>query len=51
MKTNEYSELREWPWYVDDSVLKCKRNRAKAILNDQEPDIKFTKEVYKKETR
>ena len=46
--TNEYPELKEWPWYVDDSVLKCKRNRANEILdhlNNQEPEtIKFTKE-------
>ena len=45
-KTEEYPELREL-WYVDDSVLKCKRNRAEEILNhlnDQEPEIKFTKE-------
>ena len=47
-KSNEYPELNEWPWYVDDSVLKCKKNRATAILdhlNSIEPDdIKFTKE-------
>ena len=46
-KTEEYPELREWPWYVDDSVLKCKRSRAEDILNhlnNQEPEIKFTKE-------
>ena len=50
MKTDEYPELREWPWYVDDSVLKCKQNRAEAILNhlnDQEHKIKFTKEEKK----
>ena len=47
-KNNEFPELNEWPWYVDDSVLKCKRNRAEQILehlNRQEPGvIKFTKE-------
>ena len=47
-KNNDYPELQEWPWYVDDSVLKCKRNRAEEILdhlNAQEPGIiKFTKE-------
>ena len=47
-KTNEYPELNKWPWYVDDSVLKCKKNRATTILdhlNSIEPDhIKFTKE-------
>ena len=32
VKTEEYPELQEWPWYVDDSVLKCKRNRAEVIL-------------------
>ena len=26
--TNQYQELKEWPWYVDDSLLRCKRNRA-----------------------
>ena len=50
MKTqNEhFTELKERPWYVDDSVLKCKRNRSEEILehlNEQEPGvIKFTKE-------
>ena len=47
-KTNEYPELNKWPWYVDDSVLKCKKNRATPILehlNSIEPDhIKFMKE-------
>ena len=47
-KTEMYPELKEWPWYVDDSVLKCKRNRAEEILNhlnEQEPGIiKFIKE-------
>jgi len=40
--------LNEWPWYVDDSVLKCKREKATTILdhfNNIEPNvIKFTKE-------
>ena len=42
--SSEYAELRE---YVDDSVLKCKWNRAEEILNhlnEQEPEINFTKE-------
>ena len=47
VKTDDFPELREWPWYVDDSVLKCKRNRADEILNhlnSQEEEIQFTKE-------
>ena len=47
-KTEEHPELNTWPWYVDDSVLKCKRNKAQVILdhlNSIEPDnIKFTME-------
>ena len=47
-KTNEHPELNDWPWYVDDSVLKCKRHKAQEILdhiNSIEPEhIKFTKE-------
>ena len=47
-KSTEFPELQEWPWYVDDSVLKCKRPRSEEILrhlNNIEPDcIKFTKE-------
>ena len=47
-KTEEHPELDNWPWYVDDSVLKCKRHKAQDILdhiNSIEPDhIKFTKE-------
>ena len=47
-KSDQFPELKEWPWYVDDSVLKCKRNRAEPILNhlnQQEPGvIRFTKE-------
>ena len=42
------SELNDWPWYVDDSVLKCKRVKADPILdhlNSIEPKhLKFTKE-------
>ena len=38
-------ELNNWPWYVDDSVLKCRRPKAQVILNhlnDIEPEhIKF----------
>ena len=47
-KTTNFPELNEWPWYVDDSVLKCIRNRSIEILdhlNSIEPEvIKFTKE-------
>ena len=47
-KSADFLELEEWPWYVDDSILKCKRNRSEEILNhlnQQEPGIiKFTKE-------
>ena len=47
-KTEEHPELDNWPWYVDDSVLKCKRHKAEEILdhiNSIEPEhIKFTKE-------
>ena len=47
-KTTEHPELNNWPWYVDDSVLKCKRNKANILLehiNSIEPEsIKFTKE-------
>ena len=43
-----FPELYDWPWYVDDSVLKCKRPRADEILdylNSIEPGvIRFTKE-------
>ena len=45
-KSIEFPELEQWPWYVDDSVLK--RSRSEEILkhlNSIEPDcIKFTKE-------
>ena len=47
-KTEEHPELNNWPWYVDDSVLKCKQHKAQPILdhlNSIEPEhIKFTKE-------
>ena len=47
-KTDEHPELNDWPWYVDDSVLKCKHNKAQPILdhlNSIEPEhIVFTKE-------
>ena len=47
-KSESFPELENWPWYVDDSVLKCKREKASEILNhinEIEPDsIKFTKE-------
>ena len=26
--SDEYPELNQWPWYVDDSVLKCKKERT-----------------------
>ena len=47
-QNERFPELKEWPWYVDDSVLKSKANKAEEILdhlNAQEPGIiKFTKE-------
>ncbi len=47
-KTAEYPELNSWPWYVDDSVLKCKQSRSNPILNHlnsiDPQHIKFTKE-------
>ena len=47
-KHDAFPELNEWPWYVDDSLLKCKKEKAGQILdhlNSIEPDIiKFTKE-------
>ena len=47
-KSNDYPELNSWPWYVDDSVLKCRTNRSTDILNHLnsiEPEhIRFTKE-------
>ena len=46
-KHDDFPELTEWSWYVDDSVLKCKRDKATTILdhlNNIEPNvIKFTK--------
>ena len=50
VKSTEYPKLQEWPWYVDDSILKCKRNRSDVILdhlNEQDTAIKFTKEEEK----
>ena len=50
VKSAEYPELQEWPWYVDDSVLKCKRNRSDVILghlNEQDAAVRFTKEEEK----
>ena len=50
-KSPLFPELNDWPWYVDDSALKCKNNRADEILNHLnsiEPDsIRFTKEEEK----
>ena len=47
-KHEEFPEINEWPWYVDDSVLKCEMGRPKRILdhlNSIEPGvIVFTKE-------
>ena len=47
-KSTDFPELNNWPWYVDDSVLKCKRERSEVILNHlnniEEGIIKFTKE-------
>ena len=50
-KTEQHPELNSWPWYVDDSVLKCKRPKSQEILdhlNSIEPEhIIFTKEEEK----
>ena len=47
-KSPEFPELNSWPWYVDDSVLKCIREKGVQILNHLnsiEPGIIiFTKE-------
>ena len=47
-KSEEYPELNDWPWYVDDSVLKSKCNKTNDILehlNSIDPEhIKFTME-------
>ena len=44
----DFPELYNWPWYVDDSVLKCIEHRSDEILgylNNIEPEvIRFTKE-------
>ena len=46
-KTDEHPELNNWPWYADNSELKCKRHKAQLLLdhlNSIEPDrITFTK--------
>ena len=31
-KSSSFPELNEWPWYVDDSVLKSKGTRSNEIL-------------------
>ena len=50
-KSNSFPELDEWPWYVDNSVLKCRQIRSNEILeylNSIEPQvIVFTKEEEK----
>ena len=50
-KTEQHPKLNKWPWYVDDSVLKCKGHRSQEILdhlNSIEPEhITFTKEEEK----
>ena len=47
-KHDDFPEMNEWPWYVDDSVLKCNRRNAEKTLNHLnsiEPGvIVFTKE-------
>ena len=47
-KSDDYPELNNWPWYVDDSVLKCKKRKSNPILdhlNSIEPEfLRFTKE-------
>ena len=47
-QSEDYPELGQWPWYVDDSVLKCKTDRTDVILahlNSIEPEhITFNKE-------
>ncbi len=52
-KNDDFPELKEWPWYVDDSVLKCKRIRSSEILNHLnsiEESINFTKEEEENNT-
>ena len=47
-KSDDYPELNDWPWYVDDSVLKCRSNRPTDILNHLnsiDQSIKFTMEL------
>ena len=47
-KSDDYPELNNWPWYVDDSVLKCKKRKSNPILdhlNSIEAEfLRFTKE-------
>ena len=47
-KSEAFPELNDWPWYVDDSVLKSNDKKADEILNhlnSVDPDnIKFTME-------
>ena len=44
-KADEHPEINVWLWYIDDSVLKCKHNKAQVIvdhINNTEPKhIKF----------
>ena len=50
-KSENYPELNSWPWYVDDSVLKCRTPRSSVILNHLnsiDPEfIRFTMEEEK----
>ena len=32
-ETEEHPKLNKWPWYVDNSVLKCRQPKACVILN------------------
>ena len=44
-KHDAFPELNEWPWYVDDNLLKCKKEKAGQILdhlNSIEPNINPT---------
>ena len=42
---DEFPELNDWPWYVDDSMLNSIREKSKRILNSIEPGvINFTTE-------
>ena len=50
----EYPELKEWTWYVDDSLLKCKRNSADAkyysTLTDKSQELWNSQKRKKKRT-